>query len=294
MDIGVSLPTMAPGYGPTTTVDWSRAIDAGPYSSVSAGERITFSNPELFTTMAAAAAVTERVDVFLNLVVSPLHATPVIAKQVGTIDQLANGRTVLGVGIGGRGHDYRAADAPFAHRHARLDEQVHELRRLWSGEPPFEGADPVEPAPLRDGGPPILAGALGPKAMARAAAWADGVTGFSVSGRGAEMRGTFDLAEKAWADAGRSEAPRKVSGAFYAAGIDDPAETLRAFTFRYLRIFGDDFAQAMADDCWVSTPEALAQLLDDAEEAGCDEVVLVPATVDLACLHATTEVVSAR
>jgi hypothetical protein len=65
-------------------------------------------------------------------------------------------------------------------------------------------------------------------------------------------------------------------------------------TRRYLQIFGDDFATAMADDCWVSTPEALRQLLYDAEEAGCDELVLVPATVDLACLDATTEIVASR
>jgi alkanesulfonate monooxygenase SsuD/methylene tetrahydromethanopterin reductase-like flavin-dependent oxidoreductase (luciferase family) len=293
MDIGVSLPTMAPGYSPTTTVDWSRGIDAGPFSSVSAGERITFSNPELLTTMAAAAAVTERVQIFVNLVVLPLHPVAVIAKQIATLDQLAGGRVTLAVGVGGRGHDFRAAEAQYDHRHARLDEQVPELRRIWSGEPPFPGADPVGPAPVQAGGPPILAGALGPKAMARAAQWADGVTGFSVSGRGAEMAGTFALAEQAWTEAGRP-APRKVSGCFYAVGIDDPAETLRAFTHRYLAIFGDDFASAMADDCWVSSPDALRQVLDDAEEAGCDELVLVPATVDLACLDATAGVVAAR
>lgn len=293
MDIGLSLPTMAPGYGPTTTVDWARGIDAGPFSSVSAGERITFSNPELFTTLAAAAAVTERVQVFVNLIVAPLHPTPLIAKQVATIDQLAGGRTTVAVGVGGRGHDFRAADAPFEGRHARLDEQVAELRRLWAGEPPFPGADPVGPASVQPGGPPILAGALGPKAMARAAAWADGVTGFSVSGRKAEMATTFELAEKAWAEAERP-APRKVSGCFYAVGVDEPAETLRSFTHRYLAIFGEEFATAMADDCWVSSPDALRRLLDDAEEAGCDEVVLVPATVDLACLEATAEVVASR
>lgn len=293
MDIGLSLPTMAPGYGPTTTVDWSRGIDAGPFSSVSAGERITFSNPELFTTLAAAAAVTERVQVFINLVVAPLHPTPLIAKQVATIDQLAGGRTTLAVGVGGRGHDFRAADAPYERRHARLDEQVPELRRLWAGEPPFDGADPVGPAPVQPGGPPILAGALGPKSMRRAAEWADGVTGFSVSGRSAEMRGTFELAEKAWADAGKG-APKKVSGAFYCVGTDEPAETLRAFTHRYLHIFGDEFATAMADDCWVSSPDSLRQLLDEAEEAGCDELVLVPATVDLACLEVTADLVASR
>lgn len=58
-----------------------------------------------------------------------------------------------------------------------------ELRRLWAGEPPFDGADPVEPLPVQAGGPPLWSGSLGPKGMARAARWAEGVTGFSIGGR---------------------------------------------------------------------------------------------------------------
>jgi len=293
VDIGVSLPTMAPGYGPTTTVAWSRGIDAGPFSSVSAGERITFSNPELVATLAAAAAVTERVEVIANVWVLPIHPTPVVAKQVATLDQLAGGRFTLGVGVGGRGHDYRAGGAPYERRHARLDEGVAELRRLWSGEPPFAGADPIGPPTSRPGGPPILAAALGPKSMRRAARWADGVTGFSVAGRGAEMATTNRMATEAWAEADRPP-PRKVSGCFYAVGVDDPAGTLRAMAARYLAIFGTEFADAMAAETWVSSPDALRQVLDDAEGAGCDELILVPGTVDPACLDVTAEVVAAR
>lgn len=288
----MSLPTMAPGYGPGTTETWSRGIDAGPYTSVSAGERITFSNPELLVTMSAAAALTERVRVFVNLVVLPLHPAALVAKQIATLDQLSGGRVTLAVGVGGREHDFVAAEAAFEGRHPRLDRQVAELRRLWAGEAPFEGADPVGPSPVQEGGPPILAGALGPKAMQRAAGWADGVTGFSVSGRGTEMAATNSLAEHAWSEAGREAPPRKVSGCFYCVGVDRPAEVLRAFTRRYLAIFGDGFATAMADDTWVSSPEALVEVAGHADEAGCDELVLVPATVDPACLAATTEVVA--
>lgn len=293
MDVGVALPTMAPGYGPTTTVEWSRGIDAGPFSSVSAGERITFSNPELIATLAAAAAVTERVRVIANVLVLPIHPVAVVAKQAATLDQLSNGRFTLGVGVGGRGHDYRAGDAPQDRRHARLDEGVAELRRLWAGEPLFDGADPVEPAPIQPGGPPVWAAALGPRSMRRAAAWADGVTGFSIGGRVQEMETTNRLAEEAWAEAGRPS-PRKVSGCFFAVGVDDPGPTLRAFARRYLAIFGEEMAEALAANTWVSSPDALRQVLDDAEGTGCDELILVPGTVDLACLEATAEVVASR
>jgi alkanesulfonate monooxygenase SsuD/methylene tetrahydromethanopterin reductase-like flavin-dependent oxidoreductase (luciferase family) len=296
MEIGIALPTMAPGYGHATTVDWARGIDAGPFSSVSTGERISFDNQDWTAALAAAAAVTQRVRVIANVVVLPLHPTVEVAKQAVALDQLSNGRFTLGVGVGGREHDYRCLGAPFARRHARLDEQVAELRRLWAGEPPFEGADPVGPPPVQAGGPPLLAGSLGPKSMARAARWADGVTGFSVAGVADEMAATFRLAERAWADAGRDHAPRKVNGCFYLLGEDDEAarDELRRFAARYLGVFGREFAEAMAAETRVWNAAELHRLLDDAEAAGCDELILVPGTVDTDCLDRTAAALASR
>ena len=151
----MSLPTMAPGYTAATTLGWSRAIDAGPFTTLSTGERITFDNPDWLVTLSAAAVVTERVRLFANLVVLPAHPVAVVAKQLATLDQLSGGRLTVGVGVGGRGHDFRAAERPREGRHATLDTQVAELRRLWAGEPPFPRADPVGPAPAQaDGADP--------------------------------------------------------------------------------------------------------------------------------------------
>ena len=292
MDVGVSLPTMAPGFTRATFVEWCRGIDEGPFSSISAGERITFHNPEFMVVNAAAAALTERVTVFANLAVAPLHPPALLAKQLATLDVLCDGRLVVGVGIGGREHDYQAAESRFDHRHQRLDDTVAELRRLWSGEAPFDGADPVGPAPAQPGGPPLLAGALGPKAMRRAAAWADGVTAFSITADADEMASTNQRALDAWRDAGRDDRPRLVTGCFYVLGGDEPADQLRRFTFDYLRIFGEPFAKAFADGAEVNDPDRLRTAIADAEAAGCDEFILVPATVDVECLHRTVDVMS--
>jgi alkanesulfonate monooxygenase SsuD/methylene tetrahydromethanopterin reductase-like flavin-dependent oxidoreductase (luciferase family) len=291
MEIGVALPQMARDYGSTTTVDWARGIDGGPFSSVSAGERVTFSNPEMVASLGAAAAVTSRVRVFANLWVLPVHSIAMVAQQVGTLDQLSAGRLTVAVGVGGREHDYRALSRPFHGRHDRLDAQVAELRRLLSGEAPFEGADPVGPALTRDR-VEILAGALGPKAMRRAAQWADGISGFSVSGSRAEIERANDLADRCWEEAGRSE-PRKVSGCFFALGVDEPLATLRDFTERYLAFTGRDLARALAADTHAATPDDVRKILDGAEAAGCDEFVLVPATADLRCLDAAAGLMSA-
>jgi alkanesulfonate monooxygenase SsuD/methylene tetrahydromethanopterin reductase-like flavin-dependent oxidoreductase (luciferase family) len=293
MEIGVALPQMALGYGPGTTVDWARGIDAGPFSSVSAGERVTFTNPEMVATLGAAAVVTERVRIFANLWVLPPLEMAMVAQQIGTLDHLSSGRLEIAVGVGGRESDYRALGSGYDARHQRLDDKVAELKALLAGHPPFEGADPVGPSVLRPGGPRILAGAMGPKSMRRAAAWADGISAFSIGGRSEEITATNVLADAAWAETGRST-PHKVSGCFAVLGTDDPAAELHAFTARYLGFTGPELAEALAGTARTFSPEALRRVLDAAEEAGCDEFILVPGSTDLRCLDAFAEVVASR
>jgi alkanesulfonate monooxygenase SsuD/methylene tetrahydromethanopterin reductase-like flavin-dependent oxidoreductase (luciferase family) len=294
MEIGVALPQMAPGYGPGTTLDWARGIDAGPFSSVSAGERVTFSNPEMVASLGACAAVTTRVRVLANLWVLPQHRTAMVAQQIGTLDQLSGGRLEVAVGVGGREHDYRALDSEFGARHRRLDESVAELKALLAGEPPFEGADPVGPACVQPGGPRILAGAMGPKAMRRAAQWAAGISAFSIAGDQDEIAGTNALADECWREAGRDTVPRKVSGCFVALGVPGAPGVLEAFTARYLGFLGAGLATAIARTARTATPEILAGVLDGAAAAGCDEFILVPATTDLRCLEALSDLVAGR
>ena len=143
------------------------------------------------------------------------------------------------------------------------------------------------PAPIRPGGPPLLAGAMGPKSMARAARWADGVTGFSIAAGYDEMASTNAMAVEAWEKAGRSERPRLVNGSFFLLGGPGAAEDLRRFTHAYLAVFGERAARALADLVELSSPARVCQALADAEDAGCDEFILVPGTVDPDCLQRT-------
>jgi len=292
MEIGIALPTMATGFTRATFVEWCRGIDEGPYSSVSSGERITFHNPELLTTTAAAAALTTRVQVVTNIAVLPLHRPALLAKQLSTIDVLAGGRLVVGVGVGGREQDYRSLDVPFDGRHGRLDDGVAELRRLWSGAPVHDGGAPVGPAPHTPGGPPLWAAAMGPKSMARAAKWADAVTGFSIGADPEEILRGNRLALDAWEAEGRSEGPRLVSGTFYLLGGPDADAELKRFARAYLAVFGDRAADALSALVGLSSPARLLDSLAAAEAAGCDEFILVPGTVDPDCLSRTTDVLT--
>ena len=248
----------------------------------------------MLVTAAAAAALTERVRVFVNLVVLPFHPAAVIAKELATLDVLCDGRLSVGVGVGGREHDYVAAGSTFERRHARLDDGVAEVRRIWSGHPPADALDPVGPVQMRHGGPELLAGAMGPKALARAARWADGVSGFTLDADADDIAGAVLAANRAWTDARRDTPPRHVTGCFTVLGTDDDRGVLQAFTYDYLAVFGHRFARTMADDAPVWNADRLNRALDDAAAAGVDEFILVPGTTDPACLSALAEVVSGR
>jgi len=293
MDVGVCLPYMERDLDRERISAWCRAIDDGPFSSLSCGERITDYTIEMRTTLAFAAALTERVRIVPSLYVLPMHSAVWAAKEIATLDVLSGGRVTVTVGVGGRETDYRAVGASMERRHARMDEQVATMRRIWAGEPPEKGLDEVGPRPVQAGGPPIHAGVLGPKAIRRAAAWADGVYMWSGNGVGAEIERAIGAIDAAWSEAGRDERPRRVAG-FWFSIAENSQERLSAYVYDYIKVLSEDGARAMAKMMNRSTPDAVNESLDAMEAIGCDEVYLVPATSDLAEIERASELVARR
>jgi len=292
MQIGMTLPTMVAGLDRQTILAWCRRIDAGPFSTLAAGDRIAYPNPELLTTLAAAAAVTERVRIATTIVVLPMHGTGLVAKQLATIDVLSGGRLTIGVGVGSREEDYRASEASFARPFRRMEEQVGLMRRLWHGEAAMAGVASIGPPPHRPGGPEILAGSLMPKSIARAARWADGVCGFSFSPDPAEVSRSFALAREAWQAAGRPR-PRLVTSFWYGIGPGARAR-MDAYVKSYLGFRGEKMGARVAPLCRAVSEEALAEIFAALAEVGADEILLVPIDADLRLLDRVAEIVASR
>jgi alkanesulfonate monooxygenase SsuD/methylene tetrahydromethanopterin reductase-like flavin-dependent oxidoreductase (luciferase family) len=279
VNLSMTLPTMLP-HTRADFLAWCRGIDAGPWASLAVPERITYASHDSTVQLAAAAALTERVRLWTTIVILPAHDAVAIAKQMASVDVLSGGRLTMGVGIGGREHDYRAVGASFARRFQRMDEQVATMRRIWAGEPPFDGADPVGPPPLQAGGPPLVAGVFGPKGIARAARWATGVDGaWTLDGSRDAMAAAFTQIRAAWRDAGRAEAPHLSSSIWYALG-DDAEEQLRSYAYDYLRIFGDEIGRGAASMATCFGADALRRTVANARDAGADEFFLVPTIAD--------------
>src|SRR5262249_23424829 len=136
-----------------------------------------------------------------------------LAQQVATLDQLSNGRLVLGVGLGEIDAEDRAAGVPAAGRGRRLEATIAEMRRMWSGATPSAASTSVLTLP--SGGPDIIVGGHSAPALRRAAAyegWLCGNSSPAGFAQGAEE------VRRAWHDAGRAGSPRFVCTQYFGLG----------------------------------------------------------------------------
>jgi alkanesulfonate monooxygenase SsuD/methylene tetrahydromethanopterin reductase-like flavin-dependent oxidoreductase (luciferase family) len=183
-----------------------------------------------------------------------------------------------GIGVGGREQDYTAVDASMANRWQRLDDQVAQLRQAWAGEFSVDGMT-LGPRPVQDS-IPLLAGALGPKATARAARWADGVTGaWGIDGDMAALPAALDAVRVAWREAGRTTPPHLSTSMWFALG-DGAEATLKNYVRSYLNVFGDAVGEMAAAAQRGYDPGVLRDAVDAAAATGCDELFLVPTSSD--------------
>jgi alkanesulfonate monooxygenase SsuD/methylene tetrahydromethanopterin reductase-like flavin-dependent oxidoreductase (luciferase family) len=116
MDIGIGLPATIPGTSSSLVLDWTGRADSGPFSSLGIIDRLVYPNYEPLITLAAAAAVMERVRLTCTILIAPLRPAGVLAKQAATIDALSGGRLSLGFGVGAREDDFQAAAVSFDDR----------------------------------------------------------------------------------------------------------------------------------------------------------------------------------
>lgn len=133
--------------------------------------------------LSAVAAATERVRLGTAVLIAPLRQPVVLATQWASLDRLAAGRTLLGVGVGWLAEEFDALGLPFRSRGAMTEEWVQVVRACWTGRPaPFDGEHyrlpaglVVQPAPART--VPILVGGASPAALRRAVRHGDGWVG---------------------------------------------------------------------------------------------------------------------
>jgi alkanesulfonate monooxygenase SsuD/methylene tetrahydromethanopterin reductase-like flavin-dependent oxidoreductase (luciferase family) len=286
MDIGIGLPATIPGTRGSLVLDWAKRADSGPFSSLGILDRLVYPNYEPLITLAAAAAVTERVRLMTTVLIAPLRRAGVLAKQAATIDALSGGRLTLGLGVGAREDDFHAAPASFHDRSRRFEEQLDLMKRVWSGQPVSEEVGPIGPPPAQAGGPELLIGGYTPTAIRRVGRWGDGFISGGVRDP-EQVRQMFDVAEEPWRAEGREGKPRLVACLYYALGpnADRGGDYIRHY-YSYFGPAADDMARSVP-----SSPETIEGLIRGFGDVGADEVVCWPTVAELEQVDRLAEVV---
>ena len=155
------------------------------YDSVWVGDSIT-ARPrhEPLTLLSAVAARTRKAELGTAVLLPALRNPVVLAHGIATLDQISEGRFILGVGIASDVANIRAefvaCGVPFDKRVGRMLEGLRLCRELWGGKPvTWNGRwvldeQAIGPTPHRPGGPPIWIGGMVRASLERAGRLYDG------------------------------------------------------------------------------------------------------------------------
>jgi len=274
MKIGIGLPASVLGVESEVILDWARRADSGPFSSLGIIDRLVYPNYEPMITLAAAAGVTQRVRLMTTVLLAPLRNAGVLAKQAATLDAISRGRFTLGLGVGRREDDFLAAPARFNNRGRRFESQLDTMKRVWSGEGPIDGVDPMGPATVQRGGPELLIGGRVPQAIRRVGRWADGYLG--AGGDPSAAQALYQVALEAWeaeGRPGRPGRPRFVSTATYALG-PNAGDHVASYLRHYYSFLGPAVEQMVQGA--IASTEAVRGMIQDYSDIGVDEIVFLP------------------
>lgn len=176
-----------------------------------------------FVALATAASVTSRIKLATGICLvvqrDPIH----LAKEVASLDQLSDGRVLLGVGGGWNAEEMEDHGTAFATRFKLMRERIEAMKAIWSEKEAEYHGEFVDfgpmmqwPKPVQKPHPPIIVGGGFPHGARRAVAYGDGW--MPIGGRGADLleqiRRTGDLARQAGREIGFSVfgAPVKPQG----------------------------------------------------------------------------------
>ncbi len=179
LKIGVQLPEVE------RKVRWSEQLAIGQmaeqvgFDSVWVGDHLLYRRPdgvvgpwEAWTSLAALAQATTRVELGPLVACTAFHNPAMLAKLAVTVDEISDGRLILGLGAGWNEPEFTAYGIPFNDRASRFEEAFTIIKALLrDGHVDFDGqfykardCELVPRGPRLDG-PPLLLGSIGPRVL---------------------------------------------------------------------------------------------------------------------------------
>jgi probable F420-dependent oxidoreductase len=172
--------------------------------------------PSCLPLLATLAEATDHLLLGTGIVLTPFHHPLRLAEDAAVVDQISEGRLLLGLGLGWREEEFRMWGIPASERVRRTTETVEILRKAWTGERfSHEGKifrfDDVliKPKPFQEPGVPVYLGGMVEPAIKRAGRLGEGYI---------RSRGNLESARQAlaWAEEGARTAGKDASGLRFA------------------------------------------------------------------------------
>ena len=286
MKIGTGLPNQVRNMRPDVVPGWAKLAEESGFTMLTTVGRHAYPGLSDTVALAAAAAVTSRIELIPGVLLATTWPAPLLAKEVAGIDGVSGGRLTLGVGVGQRLDDFVADGYGPKGRGARFDRDLEIYREVWRGEPVGGGPNPAVPPGTRQ--IPLMFGGFAPAALNRMARWGEGYIGGSIPAPMAAPM--FEAAKKAWQEAGREGSPRLIALAYYALG---DGEAGKANVFDYYSDHtadGGDFAK-LASGAVCDSPAKVKEAISAFGALGIDEIVFNATTDDIDEVKRLAEIV---
>lgn len=274
MKLGIGLPnTLTPAVNRGLFLDWARQADRAGFHVFGTLDQPGYDSWDPMISLAAAAAVTERVRLATTILQLPNRNEILVAKQAAVIDRLSGGRMDLGVAVGGRPTDDQAFGIKVRSRGRKLERQIRKIRRTWRAAKKSTDADGVlGPGPLQKPLPPIWVGGYTEPAVARAVAMGDG---YIFATTGPQMVTEMTPKIRAAAEAAGKKKFTIAAIAYCALG-EDPRAALEAGTASVMRYYRGKLWTDPENIIHAGPPEVIAQAVKEYETAGLDILILFP------------------
>jgi alkanesulfonate monooxygenase SsuD/methylene tetrahydromethanopterin reductase-like flavin-dependent oxidoreductase (luciferase family) len=288
MDLGVHLPLMQFGSEQLSFRRLAETADAAResgFAAVSVNDHLVFQTPWLDGPTALASVIerTGEMTLATTLSLAVLRGPVPLAKTLGALDVLSEGRLIAALGPGSSRRDYDALGVRFDERWKRLDEAVAILRKLLKGEPgpeqpryyPTPSDLELAPSPRRE--IPLWIGSWGSKAgLRRVARAGDGwlASAYNTTPeRFAEARGR--LAGELASNGRDAEGFPNGLATMWTWVAEDRAEVDRVLNQVLAPLLNRDSDELRNQLC-LGSAEHCAALLSRYAEAGCERVYLWP------------------
>ncbi len=212
--VGMRVPSQLFEQAPSGLRACVARAEAVGIDRLSVGDHVSFHGGRGFDGMVQAAVLaglTSTIEVQTGVYLLGLRHPVLAARQIATVANLASGRLIVGVGLGGEDpHELEVCGVDPKTRGRRLDECLDVVRALLSGEPldhhgRFFDLDDARILPAASSPVPIVVGGRSDAAIRRAALRAEGWLGLFVSAD--RYHGATTQVEEVAVAEGRTEVP---------------------------------------------------------------------------------------